>query len=259
MKTLKFLSVLLLTAMLLASCVTNSFYQVYKATPSDTTLLKDNLLVYEDQNCEVFYNLWDEGGNIGFRFYNKSNENIYLNLEESFYVLNGMAYNYYKNRTYTNSTSSGATNPQLNNRYPVNIITNQVYSVSFNEEKIVCIPPKTSKVISEYTINKSLIRDCDLYKYPTKRKIKTKSFTQENSPLIFSNKIAYTIGQSKNLIRFENQFYISEITNYPEGEVLESKGEEFCGESTGTIITYLNNASADKFYIRYLKVDNAKH
>ena len=81
MKTLKFLSVLLLTAMLLASCVTNSYYQVYKATPSDTTLLKDNLLVYEDQNCEVFYNLWDEGGNIGFRFYNKSNENIYLNLE----------------------------------------------------------------------------------------------------------------------------------------------------------------------------------
>jgi hypothetical protein len=222
-------------------------------------MLKDNLLVYEDQNCRVSYNLWEEGGNIGFRFYNKTNENIYLNLEESFYVLNGMAYNYFKNRTYTNSTSSGAANQQMNNAHPVNIITNQVYSVSFNEEKIVCIPPKTSKIISEYTINKTLIRDCDLFKYPTKKKIKTKSYTVENSPIIFSNKIAYSVGQSKNLIRFENQFYISEITNYPEVELLESKIEEFCGESTGFLNTYLKNSSVDKFYIHYMKIDNVKH
>lgn len=252
-----------LTTVMFTACVSTSFYQVYKTIPSENTILKDNQLVYEDNHCIVYYNLWDEGGNMGFRFYNKSNENIYVNLEESFFVLNGISYNYYKNRTYTNSTSSGTANQQLpdkkNGGNPVNVITNSAYSVSYNEEKIVCIPPQTAKIISEYSINKSLIRDCDLYKYPSKRKIKTKNFTKEETPFIFSNKIAYSLGQSKNLIRFENQFYISEITNYPEGELLESKSEEFCGESTGSVIMYLNNASADKFYIRYMKVDKDKH
>ena len=266
MKAQKILIAVFLTA-LLTACVSTSFLQVYKATPSENTVLMDNQLVYEDENCIIYYNLWDEGGNIGFRFYNKTNENIYLNLEESFFVLNGIAYNYFKNRVYTNSTSSGTTIPnakqQQSNKKsgsnPVNIISHSAYSVSFSEEKIVCIPPKTSKMISEYTINKSLIRNCDLLKYPTKKKIQSKNFTKEETPLIFSNKIAYLIGQSKNLIRIENEFYISEITNYPEGELLEFKNEEFCGEKSATVIMYLKNASADKFYIRYLKVDNTKH
>ena len=52
---------------------------------------------------------WDILGNIGFQFFNKTDKNIYLNLEESFFILNGISYNYYRNRVFTNSTSSGAT------------------------------------------------------------------------------------------------------------------------------------------------------
>jgi hypothetical protein len=246
MKTLKFLSVVLL-AMMFSSCVSTSYYQIYKATPTDTTQLQDNLLVFEDENCQISYNLWDEGGNIGFRFYNKTNENIYLNLEESFFVFNGLAHNYFKNRVYTNSSGTG------------NNIVNSAYSITFNEEKIVCIPPKSTKFISEYSINKTLYRDCDLFKYPTKKRVKTKSFTIENSPFIFSNRITYSIGTSKNMIRLVNEFYISEITNYPEGELIEFKQEEFCGEKSGQSLMYINKTANDKFYIRYMKVDNAKH
>jgi hypothetical protein len=280
MKTKKILF-LTLFAMFLTSCVsTTSYFQVYKATPSDKLVLKDNLLVYEDENCKVSYNLWNESGNIGFQFFNKTEKNIYLNLEESFFILNGIAYNYYRNRVFTNSTSSGATSyrgatasksvtginyfdllqtNRISATNTVGIMTSSGFSVSFNEEKIVCIPSKTSKIISEYNINESLYRDCDLFKYPTKKQIKSKTFSKTESPLVFSNRIGYTIGLTDNLIKFENEFYVTEISNYPENEMYESKYDEYCGQKDFSITKYFKNGSADEFYIKYSKVDYWLH
>lgn len=268
-------------AVLLTSCTTTSFYQVYKATPSDKLINKDNLLVYEDNNCEVSYNLWDEGGNIGFRFFNKTDKNIYLNLKESFFILNGIAYDYFKDRVFTNSTSSGAATSRAatasksvtginyldllqTNRIQatssVGLITSSGYSISYNEEKVICIPSNTSKFIAEYNINETLFRDCDLFKYPTRKQIKSKSFTKSESPIVFSNRIAYTIEQSDRLIKFENEFYVTEISNYPESEMLESKYDEFCGQKSAIMKKYFKNVSPDKFYIKYTKgPDSWKH
>lgn len=280
MKTKKILLSALI-AIMLTSCVSTSYFQVYKTVPSDKLVVKDNLLVYEDENCKVSYNLWGEGGNIGFQFFNKTDKNIYLNLEESFFILNGISYNYFRNRVFTNSTSSVATTSRgatatksvtgLNyldliqtNRISaantVGIMTSFGFSVSYNEEKIICIPSKTSKIISEYNINESLFRDCDLFKYPTKKQIKSKMFSKEQSPLVFSNRIAYSIGQTDNLIKFENEFYVTEISNYPESEMFESKYDEYCGQKSMTMTKYFKNVSADKFYIKYSKgQDTWKH
>jgi hypothetical protein len=275
---------LILTAMiavLLTSCITTSFYQVYKAVPADKSIIKDNNLVYEDVSCKVSYNFWSEGGNIGFIFYNKTDNNIYLNLDESFFVLNGVAYDYFKNRVYTHSTSSGATSSSAatasksvtginfldllqTNRIQatsgVGLMSSSGYSISFNEEKVVCVPAKTSKMITEYNINDYLYRDCDLFKYPTKKQVKSKSFTKADSPIIFSNRITYTIEQSEEKVKFENEFYVSEISNYPEGEFFESKYDEYCGQKSTTTTRYFKNASSDKFFIKYTKgTDPWKH
>ena len=270
-----------LIAVFLTSCVSTPFYQVYKVTPFEKLMTKENYMVYEDEYCKVSYNLWEEGGNIGFRFYNKTDKNIYLNLDESFFILNGISYNYYKNRVYTNATSSGVTTSRTatasksvtginywdllqTNRIQatsnIGLMTSTGYSIAYNEEKVICIPSKTSKIITEYNINESLFRDCDLFKFPTRKQIKTKSFSKSESPILFSNRIAYTVGQSDNLIKFENEFYVTEITNYPESEMLESKYDEFCGEKSMTIAKYFKNVSPDKFYIKYAKGQNSwKH
>jgi len=269
-----------LIGLTLTSCVT-SFYQVYKATPVDKIVLKENQLVYEDENCKVSYNLWDDGGSIGFRFLNKTDKNIYINMEESLFILNGISYNYYKNRTFTYSKSTGtsASNSVLASKsvtgvnYSNLVQTNKVsatnivgvtassgYSESYNEEKIICIPALSSKIISEYTINQSLLRDCDLLKYPSRKEVKTKTFTKSNSPLIFSNRIQYTIGQSGNSVKFENEFFVTEITNYPESEMIESKVDEYCGQKSIVPTNYFKNVSPDKFYIKYMKgQDSWKH
>jgi len=273
MKT-KNLFITVLISILLTSCMPSSYFQVYKTNPSDKMTLKENLLVYEDENCKVSYNLWDEGGNIGFGFFNKTDKNIYLNLEESFFILNGVSNNYYKNRVFQSSSSTGTsasriatatqsvtginyfTLLQTNKTSATNSvgnITSSGYSVYYNEEKIICIPALTSKIITEYNINQSLVRDCDLYKYPNKNQINTMSFTKSDSPLVFSNRIAYTVGQTGNLIKFENGFYVTEISNYPESELVESKYDEYCGQKSMTMVKYFKEVSPDKFYIKYSK------
>ena len=278
LKNLFFAALITIT---LTSCKTNSFLQVYKVTPDDKITLKENQLVYEDENCKVSYNLWNLGGNIGFVFHNKTDKNIYLNMEESFFILNGIASNYYQNREFSNTTSSGTSvlhganatrsvtganylDLILTNRFSVSgsvgVINSDGHTVSYAEEKIVCIPGMTSKVITEFSINESLFRDCALLKYPQKKQIKTMSFTKSDSPLVFSNRIVYAVGQSGNPVKFENEFFATQITNYPESEITETKSDEFCGQKGMGQIKSFKNVSPDKFYIKYNKGrDTWKH
>jgi hypothetical protein len=263
-----------LISILVTSCTTSAYYQVYKTTHSDKIKLEESNLVYEDDNCKVFYNLWTEGGDIGFKFYNKSDKNIYLNLEESFFVFNGYANNYFKNRVYTNSSNSGSTvsyganasksvtgfnyldliqTNQISLSKSSGVISSKGYAVSTNEEKIICIPSKTSKIISEYSINESLIRNCDLYKYPSKSQVKSIQYSKSQSPIVFSNRITYNVEQNTNPIKFENEFYISEITNYPEKEILLSKKDEYCGQKSMILSKYFKSATPNRFYVKYTK------
>ena len=131
------------------------------------------------------------------------------------------------------------------------IISSKGYAISTNEEKIICIPSKTAKIISEYSINESLIRSCDLFKYPSKKQVKTISFQKNDSPFVFSNRISYCVGQNTNPIQFENEFYVMEITNYPEKEIMDLKTEDYCGQKSYVYKNYFKNVSPDKFYIKY--------
>ena len=105
------------------------------------------------------------------------------------------------------------------------------------------------KPLIEYSINNSLYRDCDLYKYPTKKQINTKSFTKSDSPFVFSNKISYYIDTPDKLIKFDNSFFVSEIANYPESEAFYSKTDENCGQKSMTKSYYFNDKSPDKFFM----------
>lgn len=261
-------------AVFMTSCAPKIFYQVYETTPSDKMIVDDNLLIYEDANCKVSYNFWNEGGNIGFRFYNKTDKDIFLDLEHSFFVLNGIAFDYYQNRIFSNSATSGVSTSigaigsksvtGVNNRNlllskrvqltnNVGVTTSSAYSTSYKEKKVECIPAKTSKIIVEYNIKGSLYRDCDLFKYPNKKQIKSVSFTRSESPIVFSNRIAYSTEGLDKLIKFQNEFYVNEISNYPESEIIDYIYDEFCGQKNPEKTAHFRNVSPDKFYIKYTK------
>lgn len=270
----KNLLLIAIIAITFTSCKSSFYYQVYQTEASQEMSHKSNKIVYEDENCIVSYNLWKDGGNMGFMFTNKTEYDIFLNLEQSYFILNGISYNYYKDRVFTSAVSSGVSESsgatasksmmglnylnlfQRNNAAvsrTSGIVSSSGSSISYNEQKIVCIPTKTSKIINEYNITELLIRDCDLLRYPSKKQIRTIHFTKNESPLVFSNRITYALENSSNLIEFENEFYVTEVTNYPEKEIIKKEYDEFCGEKSDEKIEFFKNTSPSKFYIRYSK------
>ena len=67
----------------------------------------------------------------------------------------------------------------------------------------------------------------------------------------------YAVGQSGIPVKFENEFYGSQITNYPEDSILEAKDEEFCGQKILSQMKFFKDVSPDKFYIKYEKGEDA--
>ena len=261
--------------MLLLSSCSQSFYQLYSVKPNQETITKTENLLFEDDNCKISYNLWANGGDIGFDIYNKTDEKIYVNLDDCNFILNGLAYDYYKNRTFTTSKIKTASTSKTAassaavtgiNAYN-NIQTNKIigsksanssshsgYSVTIKEDLIVGVPAKTTKRISEYSINKTFIGSCDLFKYPNTRKINTKSYTIEQSPIVFSNVITYEIKGER--VTVKNEFYVSEITNYPSEEFLGYKYDNYCGQKSWSKTKYFKFREFNKFYIQYDKGDD---
>jgi len=286
----------------MTSCKSNVFYQFYKVNSISESSKNNNPLVFEDDNCRVFYDFWGSQGGVGFMIYNKTDENIYVNKKESFFIENGMAYDYFQNRTFANSKSTSVSISNSNvysynvtgidavgvsastsvsgynyqgfkqanniaagiasaiavtagiaNTQTKGVTTSSASSVSYTEMDVICIPPKTSKVISEYHITNNLYSDCDLPWYPSKGQVRTIKFTSTKSPYIFSNKIAYTVGQSKDIFTFDNKFYVSGITNYPEKAVIIYKYEDICGKRSYKKYPFFNNYSPDSFYFKYTK------
>lgn len=225
---------IILVCSFLTSCVPSIYYQMYQTQPmSDNIIVNENALVYEDDNCAIIYDFWGENGDFSFVINNKTTENLYLHLDECFYVKNGFAYDYYKIET-TNLSFIFENNTKI-------------------EKRAICIPPKYSKMISEYSINENIYRDCDLSLYPNKNDNNTLNFTKEDSPFVFGNKLAYTVGDSESIHRINNIFYVSKISNYSNKEITELVViKDYCGN------TYYNyeersfkDSGPDKFYIKY--------
>lgn len=101
MKTKQYLSILLV-AVGLSSCNPN-YYQVYKVNSSDL-VQKENSMVFENEDCKIMYNLWGLKGTMGFIFENKTNEDIFLDMTQTFFIKNGAANDYFRNRSYETRT-----------------------------------------------------------------------------------------------------------------------------------------------------------
>ena len=285
---------------LLSSCAPTTYFQMYHTQPVTDITIRDNCMVYEDENCEILYNFWKEYGEIGFVFYNKTTENIYLHLDECFYIENGGAYDYYRNRVYTNSksyvTSTQLTNINSSYLTKSNATANANYyqigaygtgnaygnqttykngyiygstgtitnttsnSVSIAEKRIICIPPRTSKIITEFEIKNSIYRSCDIYRNPGRKDPHSVTFSKNNSPLIFGNRIAYSIGNGEELIRVENEFYVSKISNYSSQDITKLEKVEECGRKKDKEVRVFKESGPNQFYIQYsLMNDGKKH
>lgn len=227
-----------------ASCK-STYYQVYNVQ-TDGLKQQENSLVYENDDCKVLYNFWSEDGELRFIFLNKTDKDIFVNMGQSFYVVNGNAVDYYQERTFTyqdfyqsaytstyasaNANGSGFWGDGIYQERgsvfaksgTVNQMKATSKSVTTKEKEVVCIPAKCFKVFSYYKVAPARVRTCENAKdYPSKSCV-VGTYTRETTPVVFKNRIAY--GFSKSDIadkHIDNDFYITAITNYSQKSATE--------------------------------------
>jgi hypothetical protein len=78
----------------------------------------------------VFYKFWTKGGDAGFEFYNKANEIIYLDLTKTFFIKNGIAYDYYEDKTVTDTETSHTSSTVT---YGYGLSASRSYSASISQ------------------------------------------------------------------------------------------------------------------------------
>jgi hypothetical protein len=249
-------------ALLLTSCNTvKNYYQVYK-TQSETVKPSGNVIAFEDENCKISYNLWSNTGDAGFTFYNKTNETVQVLLDQSYYVINDYAYDYFQNRVFISTEKSTLVNTNSSGfailgRFSYGFSSANTQTVNHTEGKeiteprTIAIPPKTAKNISEFNINQTVFRDCDLLRFPTSKQTSHKTFSKATTPLKFYNSITYKVSDKTNIVN--NDFYVSEITNLAENDIVKQIRNKFCDQKGGAMQSVFTQNAPDKFYLKYTK------
>ncbi len=234
----------------LFSCTT--YYQIYNVTPFNEMEIHDDYIVFENEDCRVLYDMWAEGGSSSYMLLNLTEENLYIHLDECFFVLNDYAYDLFKGREFSSNydrliaasqtEKSTANVTGLNNFKLLQTnqlsITNTLYSslqvgkeIRYKEKKVICIPPFTYKMIPSYNIQDRIIKYCEMEEYPNENKGSTLEFTDENTPLLFENIISYSLDSVENLKnKIRNSFYVDAIENYHKNSIFEPYDIMDCGK-----------------------------
>lgn len=226
----------------LSSC-SPYYYQICKVS-SDLPTSENGAYYYSTSSCDITYNFWSEYGDIYFTITNKTNKVIYIDLTKSFFSKNGIAYDYFLNRTIGSSTSLSESS--------VNSITSQKSSsVSYKEKPIIAIPPHSTKIFCEYIIMKSPYKDCDLTEIPQKGKNVIMSFSEKNTPIEFTNYICYRIEDEEKEQFVENRFYLSQVINQHYNDTFH-KVDTGCENNLYKIknVVFIHT-SPKEFYIEY--------
>lgn len=206
---------------LLSACST--FSQIGILSADNSKLDERNVFVYSSHGMDVSYRFWAEGGFVKFTIANNSEKDIILDLSESFMINNGVAYDYFQNRTFGRSLSQGSSKAQSSRfraSYDVGV-TESSYSesnsisrgrsVEYGEKKQVSIPAHSTKSFGEYPVASHLYRACGFARNPKRNKDVKVQFTDSTSPVVIENRLTFIIDGQKFPVC--NLFYVSEVKN----------------------------------------------
>lgn len=221
-----------LIGLLAMSCSTVSYcyYQVGEIRPVEDNVKidKDSKLIYFDDNIFMEYSFWGSYGNVSFVIKNITDKDITIHLDKSFFIRNGMAYDYFQNRAY------------------------------------MIVPAKTFKIINQFSVTDFMYRSCDLYLWKSflsedeakKRSFRSNGdilnklvFNTKNTPLLFENRLVYSLEGLDDKIEVVNKFYVKSIQNMPEDEFEYYVEERDCGEDN--VELYRAQFAPNKYYIKY--------
>lgn len=281
----------ILAIIIVASCSPKYYYQIGEIKPIDKNVQfnENNELIYVDNNISITYSFWGKYGEIYFIISNLSEENITIHLDNSFFIRNGIAYDYFQNRTYTQSSSNAEFQTFFTNyiiSYGKSFSSSSSNSILYEEVPQIIIPKKSSKIMYQFNITDYIYRSCDLYLWQNtlsstqinqsilsntktleedslktmtdaKGKILNKVFFDTiNSPYLFENRITYSISNSEEKIEVSNKFYVASIQNCSENKVKKYDYQKNCNDDSFEEQVLINLVYApNKYYIKYSTSD----
>lgn len=264
----------ILACLLLTSCNTwQTYYQVCDVQSSLGVSPTGNYQ-YKNQDCEITYDFWCDGGNPGFIITNNTDKILYVDLTKSFFIRNGFAYDYYLGQTVSISTShvvstdasksataygfwnsiGGLVPGSASASVTKGSASSKSETIATQQSEVLAIPPYSSKVIKEYVITHNYFYDCEYNIMPKKDEAPNYKFSLSNSPVAFSNYITYRLGTDATDRIINNEFYVSEVTYYLGTSIVKEEKRE-CGKDKYKIEVN-QKQSPKKFYNRYEKNKN---
>jgi len=262
------------TMLFLCACSQETYYQVYDVHSPDVAM-KNGVYAYDNSDCRITYNLWSDGGNASFLVQNKTEKNLYLVMPKSFFILNGVANDYYSETTYSRAVTNSAQLAESRRVsvggflsdgtawYPTHIArvygaqigTSTTESVSTKEMPMVCVPPLSSKLVYGFNISDHVYKDCDNYKFNYPNSVSpTITYNETNTPVKFRNRIAYTFDEEGKDVKYiDHTFWMTTLRNYSEKGGLKKLRYQECESSFKKSVKQLNMSAPNKFYNSYVE------
>lgn len=216
-----------LAVSLLTSCrvVPFDFYQIYTVK---SNLIKDagNNYIFENSDCKIRYNFWGANGNRTFVIENKTDDNMYIALNQSSFVLNDFSETYYQDKSALNS-------------------------FMIKDLPIMCIAPHSNREILDMDdlIGNLLSQKDKKQAYPEIHS-EPLNFTEENSPTKFRYYIVYSFSPDlNNTNMIYTNFFVESVTNYK--AKAKNKNVKIGDDKYIDILNTLQ--SPNKFYRGYYK------
>jgi hypothetical protein len=183
---------------------------------------------------------------------NNSDEDIYLNLAESYYVDNGLAHDYYQARTYV-YTSKSITSVGAKASYAVaKTASEKGESIEFAEKSIVGIPAHSCKVFEEFSVATTVFRECGFVRDPSKKENAVREYNGYTSPKVIENRLMFYMGDVA--IPVTNVFYVSQYQNISIAKATGYVKVERCDGFKKDVKVNTHSAN-NRFYITYSSND----
>lgn len=256
--------ILLLTIMTMTSCAASVYYQIATISSPQMSVSDDGTFSYNENDLTIDYDFWSDHGKVGFIITNNTNEDIYIDLSRSFLIVNGMTFDYCRNRTYKSKTSGIVNNlssekgTTADNRKSMTYVLDKDatspdrynYNIETTEKEGVWIPAHAARYFCEFYLLQDTYRRCGLPLNPSRKENASIDFNEKDTPYVFENRLMIMVnGQEQRLI---NYFYINNITNLHESEAIEQGYMRDCfGHPTEEKFKRCKYQAPNRFYINY--------
>jgi len=251
---------ILVLSFILTSCSKSVYYYQLVELESENMKEVEGQVISSNDEIEVMFNIWGDGGNTTFEITNKTNKTIYIKHDECFLIKNGRITDYYDNAEYSsassNTTGSSSkrsnlynsnSNTTLQQYTPVNAIASVLSRESTNEstrtksvsrsDKITLpLPPNSNRVIYGYSLQNNRYWDCDVNPTPNKKNSNREnglSFNKDNTPLSFRILITYSFDDDfDNKKTFESSAFLKHFSNWHADKFFNEGNYRQCEDDT---------------------------